>query len=423
VARHERLFVRLFALTRAAILVEAAASLVSTWRSAAHPVLIVGVVAALAAENAAVITIYARRGRMCGRRLAVGDICFGLTALVVVAALIKRSANPDTDNVLYPYTVASMMGVGMVLRRLPGVLIIPALGAGAYMTATIWRFGFSPVLVNNSMTYWVFALVSWVLTARFRGLSADLEQARRTAIARESELASARERSRYAGELHAMRMAAAAADLEQERERARLSRDLHDRVLQTLEFVGREAWISDAGIRDHVAEEAVWLRALVRGELDRPAQGLAAELDDVVAAATGAGMQIEINTAGLRAGPLPPDVTAAVRGAVTELLTNVRKHAGTCRAVLRAVSGLGRVTVTVLDHGCGFDPMRANGGLGLRESVVARIRQAGGSVVITSERGAGTHVEISVPGPDLAEGESPGGNQPPDGKVRCPANA
>jgi signal transduction histidine kinase len=418
VACHERLLVRLFALTRAVVLSEVSATLVSTWQSAAHPVLVVGLVAAVAAENVAVIVIYARRGRMCGARLAVADVCFGIAALVVAVVLIRRSANPYTDNVLYPYTVASMVVIGMAFRRLPGVLIIPALAAGAYATATVWRFGFSLVLVNNSLTYWVFAFVSWVLAVRFRRLSADLEQARRTAVARESELASERERSRYAAELHAMRMRAAAADLEQERERARLSRDLHDRVLQTLEFVGREGWISDAEVRDHVAADAVWLRALVRGELEHNARGLAAELDEAVALQTAAGMQVEVNTAGLRGEPVAPEVMAAVRGAVTELLTNVRKHAGTSRAVLRAVSGAGRLTVTILDHGCGFDPMAGSEGLGLRESVVARIRQVGGSVVITSERGAGTHVAISVPAPGAPLRQLAG-----TGESRRPANA
>jgi signal transduction histidine kinase len=170
-------------------------------------------------------------------------------------------------------------------------------------------------------------------------------------------------------------------------------------------------------VRDHVAAEAVWLRALVRGELGPSAGELAAALDQVVAAATEAGLHTEVNMAGLHADPLPCEVTEAVTGAVTELLTNVRKHAGTKRAVLRAVSGTGGVKITVLDHGCGFEPDRAADGIGLRESVLARISHVNGEVVITSEPGAGTHVEISIPFPERS-GAGPDGSQ-----AACPENA
>jgi signal transduction histidine kinase len=67
-------------------------------------------------------------------------------------------------------------------------------------------------------------------------------------------------------------------------------------------------------------------------------------------------MRIELNTSGLGATILPGEVVVALANAVAELLTNVRKHAGTTRAVVRAVFAQGKVTVTVLDNGCGFEP-------------------------------------------------------------------
>jgi signal transduction histidine kinase len=208
-------------------------------------------------------------------------------------------------------------------------------------------------------------------------------------------------------------MAAALREMEQEQARARLSRALHDHVLQTLEFMGRDDWISNPQVRDHVAAEAAWLRDLIRGELDHGAGNLSAALGLVAERQTRAGMQIELNTSGLGAGMFPEDVVGALAGAVTELLTNVRKHAGTQRAVVRAISVMGTVTVTVLDRGCGFDPIKVTGGLGLRESVIARVQEVDGHVVVTSERGVGTHVEITVPvpGPAPRDGE-PSGDVP-----------
>jgi signal transduction histidine kinase len=230
-------------------------------------------------------------------------------------------------------------------------------------------------------------------------LSRSLDTARMTAARREAELATEREQARHARELHAVRMAAAVSELEHERARALLSRVLHDRVLQTLEFLGNEGLLTDPQMRDHVAAEATWLRDLVRGELGRRADTLPGALDTVAEQQTRAGMRVELNTSGLGQQVIPDDVTEAISGAVTELLTNVRKHSGARRAVVRAVAKQGAVTVTVLDRGCGFDPVKVTGGMGLRESVIARIQQVGGSVVVTSWPQAGTHVEIKVPLP------------------------
>lgn len=397
VAQYDRLLVRLFAVTRVVIVALAAISLALVWRSLSQPLLAAGLVAGLATENLAVTSVYLRRASLTGRLLAVADICYGLATLLLMVASLKPSANPDTDNVLYPYTVASMITVGMVFRRFLPVLAMSALAVASYLAATFWWFGIGSGVVINSMTYWAFAGISWVLAARFRDLSADLEKARGMAIMRERELARERERSRYAGELHTIRITGTLQRLQQERERARISRDLHDRVLQTLEFVARAGWIRDARVRQRVTAEAAWLRALVRDELDHPAEGLAAGLHEVIAMQADAGMHIEVNMAGLGADPLPDEAIRALCGAVTELLTNVRKHAGTTRAVLRAASASGRVVVTILDKGSGFDPLAVTRGLGLRESVMARIGHVDGSVIITSEPGAGTHVEISVP--------------------------
>ncbi len=249
----------------------------------------------------------------------------------------------------------------------------------------------------NAATYWAWAVAGWFIADQFTALSRGLDEARQVAARREAELAAERERFGHARELHDLRMAAAARELEAERVRARLSRELHDRLLQTLESLSRDGLVSDPEIRDYVAAEAGWLRNLVRGELGRVTCALATALDDVAARQVRAGMRIELNTSGLDGESIRDDIASAISGAVTELLTNVRKHSGTTRAVVRATTREGTVTVTVLDRGRGFDPATATSGVGLRESVVSRIQEIDGPVAITSWPGSGTHVEITAP--------------------------
>jgi signal transduction histidine kinase len=400
-ARHELLLVRLLALIRAAALCLAASALAVHWHAIVHPGAVAAVLVLLVLDNVALVRFHGPRGMLGSRLAATLDVGVGMAALVLAVALLKPKANPSTDDILYPYTVAAVLVIGLAYRGLGASVAAGAVTSAIYVLATGWRFGLASgaVLLANAATYWAWAVGGWFVVDRIRVLSAGLDRARRTAAAQEAELAGERERSRHARELHAIQMAVARRELQQESERARLSRALHDHVLQTLEVMGRDAWIADPTLRDHVAAEAAWLRDLVRGGLGDGAGAVAGALDRVAEWHTRAGMRIELNTSGLGTEPLPAQTAEAITGAVCELLTNVRKHAGTNQAVVRAVSAAGKLTVTVLDHGRGFDPDKATGGVGLRESVIARVREVGGRVVVTGEPGVGTHVEISFPVP------------------------
>jgi signal transduction histidine kinase len=97
---------------------------------------------------------------------------------------------------------------------------------------------------------------------------------------------------------------------------------------------------------------------------------------------------------------LPLELTEAVASAVGEALTNTAKHAGVSTAVLRATLTDRALTVSLLDRGAGFDPTAATTGVGLRESITARIEEVGGRVRIESAPGEGTYVELVVQLPD-----------------------
>ena len=61
------------------------------------------------------------------------------------------------------------------------------------------------------------------------------------------------------------------------------------------------------------------------------------------------------------------------------------------------VDGRTRLLVTITDRGRGFDQSIPARGLGVKGSIVARMREAGGVAAIDSEPGQGTSVELRWP--------------------------
>jgi len=101
-------------------------------------------------------------------------------------------------------------------------------------------------------------------------------------------------------------------------------------------------------------------------------------------------------------GPLPAHVPITVFRVIQEAVTNVIRHAGSCRvevAVRRNGSG---IDVSVEDDGKGFDVAatmehaatgKAIGLLGMQE----RVGMVGGEIEIHSTRGAGTRIRVRLP--------------------------
>ncbi|MET0496566.1 MAG: ATP-binding protein [Actinoplanes sp.] len=87
-----------------------------------------------------------------------------------------------------------------------------------------------------------------------------------------------------------------------------------------------------------------------------------------------------------------------LRDATREALTNVVKHAGARRVVVRLAAAGDGVEVVVRDDGRGFDPAHTTPGFGTRQSITARIREAGGEATIESWPGHGTRVRLWMPG-------------------------
>ncbi len=97
---------------------------------------------------------------------------------------------------------------------------------------------------------------------------------------------------------------------------------------------------------------------------------------------------------------IPAYAINALLAARDEALRNVERHAGTgtARVIVRWPAA-GEVELHVIDEGRGFDPGDVPPGahLGLRLSVEARMRRAGGSSRVVSAPGSGTRVELRWP--------------------------
>jgi signal transduction histidine kinase len=99
--------------------------------------------------------------------------------------------------------------------------------------------------------------------------------------------------------------------------------------------------------------------------------------------------------------PLPAAVEVAAYRIVQEALTNVTRHAEaqTCQVCLHIN---GHFEIEVVDDGKGIPPTR-RAGVGLN-SMHERAAELGGSCVIESPFGHGTHIRVSLPYGDARHG-------------------
>jgi signal transduction histidine kinase len=203
-----------------------------------------------------------------------------------------------------------------------------------------------------------------------------------------------------------------------EAERARVARDLHDQVGQSLTSVllGQRRLIDSlARPTPHLADaraRADEVRSLVATAL-REVRQLAFDLrptvlDDiglVAAVRRLAGdltdrQAVDVDVVLRRLDDdtrFAPEVETVVYRVVQEALTNVARHAGVSRATVVLAADDARLRAEVVDDGSGFDPPSGRPtSLGLA-GMIERASLAGGRAEILSAPGAGTTVRLEVP--------------------------
>lgn len=180
-----------------------------------------------------------------------------------------------------------------------------------------------------------------------------------------------------------------------EEQRAEMAAHLHDSVLQTLALIQNRAGASSEVGRIARAQERElrdWLYAEAAEGAVPDAEDLAMELRSVAAALeVDHAVHFDVVSAGEPVRRAPAELAAAAR----EAMLNAARHAGGDVSVY-IESGGGSVDVFVRDRGPGFDiDALPEGRLGVRESIIGRMRRAGGRATVTS-RGTGTEIHLTV---------------------------
>lgn len=184
---------------------------------------------------------------------------------------------------------------------------------------------------------------------------------------------------------------------EREAERAEIAAHLHDSVLQTLALIQHKAGPhSDAArlARAQERELREWLFAGATGELG-DAGDLAAELRRV-SSVIEADFAVHFDLVAV--GPSVPDAPEALVAAAREAMLNAARHAGGSVSLYIETGPCG-IELSVSDRGPGFHLAQIPADrLGVRESIVARMKRAGGSALLRAgPGGVGTEVVLMLP--------------------------
>lgn len=197
-------------------------------------------------------------------------------------------------------------------------------------------------------------------------------------------------------------------------ERRRIASDLHDGVVQDLTGVALSLTASSrdpatspeaatlledsaASVRSGVSALRSLLVQIYPPNLDE--EGLVPALADLLARVEGAGLRAELRAEGV--DDLPRSVARLFYRAAQEGLRNVIAHAHASAVELRCESNVEQMSIEVRDNGTGMgelDPrnLAEQGHVGLR-TLEGLVRDAGGTVSVSTAEGGGTVLRVEVP--------------------------
>ncbi|MGH4026095.1 MAG: MacS family sensor histidine kinase [Pseudonocardiaceae bacterium] len=356
---------RALAVARLVLLGYAAAINLLQWHGYQRPELTWAVLACLGAWSVTAPWLYAAPRRR--PWLLPVDLVLGIGALLMT-----------------PYA----QGAGMLERdasTIPSYWIAAPVVAWAIQWG--WRGGLAAALIEGAVDVWIRAeptsvtfgnVFLLVLTGLTVGYAASLVRV------------SALERAEAAA------LGAAA------KERERLSRAVHDGVLQVLSYVqrrGAEIGGPTAELGELAAEQEAALRGLVRGTGHGDGRLAACDIAEVLQ--LHATRTVSVATPGWPVR-LPAHTTAELDAAVRAALDNTARHAAGAMAYVLVEDEGDAVVVSISDDGPGIPRGRlakaaAAGRMGVAGSIVARLTDLGGTATLTTAPGAGTEWELRVP--------------------------
>lgn len=308
-------------------------------------------------------------------------------------------------------TAGAALVTGFSTDHVEMLLLIAAIAAGvtALLNLAILRRRFTPLEAV------ITEMEKVDLTQPGANLPAWIDGVAETEEAERLELAFLRMMRRLEAERRRSSSAALAA---QEEERARVARDLHDQVNQSLTGVllRLEATRSDA-LPELAAEleETSQLAHQAMDELLTVARQLRpTALDDLGLRAAIAGLIEQLDLPGTEAdfrceddpSRLDSDIQLVIYRVSQEAIGNAVRHSGAANIEVVLRKSGERFELTVKDDGSGFTFDQATSGLGLG-GMRERALLVGGELDIESRSGAGTTVRLTVPIRESTNGTRP----------------
>jgi signal transduction histidine kinase len=198
-------------------------------------------------------------------------------------------------------------------------------------------------------------------------------------------------------------------------ERARIARDIHDGIAQTLAFrrMRIDLWLDWLDTdRERLKQELIDNKQILREQIAELRRAIFAlrpvQFDElgfigglrryITEFANQHGWQVQIDVAGAP-GALSPEYEAICFRIIQEALTNIAKHARASQVTVKIDPADGGLCVSVRDDGIGFDPgtvMEQSRQLGLRQ-MQERLHTIRGQATILSQPGAGTEIRGWLP--------------------------
>jgi signal transduction histidine kinase len=190
----------------------------------------------------------------------------------------------------------------------------------------------------------------------------------------------------------------------EENVRSRVTAAVHDTLLNDLSLIMNAPDTLNQRAVDRLTADietltsAEWLRESQSTAVDDSDAELRNRLTLMMSDLQWRGLTVHITGSGPGIYRLSVGTASALVEAIHACLENVLRHSETTVAEVDIAYTPTDVTVVVTDQGVGFDPTEIAGDrLGVRLSVIDRMRAAGGSARIWSSPGTGTSIVLSAP--------------------------
>ncbi len=315
--------------------------------------------------------------------LAVLDIGAAVLSLLVGGLLTRSAHGTDFNHPALAMAIGTALTVSLFWNFRRTLVVLAVLGS-AYVIGVQETILLGPQALTSTAAN-VLQLVGLpIVVALVAQRVAELNRGRRTCdveLVRSRQLLSAQDT--------------------REAERLRQYRTLHDTVLSTLSAMSRGSLDTrQPEVQQRLTAEADYLRGLIATTGSTAGMQLVGELATLRREQAHVGLRVHPHIADVP-DALPADVVQAVGLCMREALNNVVKHSGTREAWVTIVGatepGDADLQVTVTDRGQGFDRTTTRLGVGLTQSIMARMSEVGGLAMVDSERGQGTAVELRWP--------------------------